>query len=71
MGLRVDAPVVLAHFFIILLLKASLARFPHFYLFWVLLANIPIVPAHFFISFLGLPRPIYLFFTSFLPWIFC
>ena len=63
MGLRADAPAVPAHFFINLLLKASLAYFPHLYLFWVLLANIPIMLAYFI--FLGLPQPIYFIFTSF------
>ena len=62
-GLRVDAPAVPAHFFINLLLKASLVYFPHPYLFWVLLANIPIMLAYF--TFLGLPQPIYFLFTSF------
>ena len=63
MGLRADVPAVPAHFFINLLLKASLAYFPHLYLFWVLLANIPIMLAYFI--FLGLPQPIYFLFTSF------
>lgn len=64
-GLQADTPAVPTHFFIKLLLRASLANFPHPYLFWALLANIPTMPAHFIISFLGLPRPIYFFFTSF------
>ena len=46
-GLRADAPAVLAHFFINLLLRASLAHFSHLYLFWALLASIPTVPAYF------------------------
>ena len=62
-GLRANAPSVPAHFFINLLLKASLAYFPHLYLFWVLLANIPIMLAYFI--FLGLSQPIYFIFTSF------
>ena len=66
-GLRADASAVLAHFFINLLLKAFLAHFPHLYLFCALLANIPAVLAHFTTSFLGFPRPIYFFFTSFTP----
>ena len=64
-GLWADAPTVPAHFFINFLLRASLACFPHLYLFWALLANIPAVPAYFIISFLTLPWPIYFFFTSF------
>ena len=47
MSLRADAPTVPTHFFINILLKASLAHIPHLYLFWALLANIPTVPAHF------------------------
>ena len=39
----------------------------HLCLFKALLANTPIVPAHFIISFLGLPWPVYFFFTSFTP----
>ena len=66
-GLRADAPVVPTHFFINLLLRTSLARFPRLYLFWALLANIPAVPTHFTTSFLRLPQPIYFFFTSFTP----
>ena len=65
MGLWVDTPAVPAHFFINLLLKASLAHFPHLYLFWALLPNIPTMPTHFTTSSLKLPRPIYSFFTSF------
>ena len=65
MGLWVDTPAVPAHFFINLLLKASLAHFPHLYLFWALLPNIPTMPTHFTTSSLRLPRPIYSFFTSF------
>jgi len=65
-GSQADAPVVLAHFFINLLLRASLAHFPHLYLFWALLASIPAMPTHFIISFLELPHPIYFFFTSFI-----
>ena len=61
--LQADVPIVPTHFFINLLLRASLAHFSHFYLFWVLLAKIPIVLAHFTISFLGLPRLIYLFYS--------
>ena len=63
-GLRADALAMPAHFFINLLLKASLAYFPHLYLFWVLLANIPIMLAYFI--FLRLPRLIYFLFTSFI-----
>ena len=72
MGLRADVPVVPTHFFINLLLRASLARFLHLYLYWALLANIlavcqPISLLHSF-GFLG---P----FTSSLPlllsWAFC
>ena len=66
-GLQADAPTVPAHFFINLLLRASLAHFSHLYLFWALLANIPVVPAHFTTSFLELPRPVYFLFTSFTP----
>ena len=66
-GLRADAPIVLAHFFINLLLRASLAHFPHLYLFWALLANIFVVLVYFTTSFLGLSRAIYFFFTSFTP----
>jgi len=47
MGLRVDVPVVPAHFFINLLLRVSLVHFPHLYLFW-LVGNIPAVPTHFY-----------------------
>ena len=54
-GLQADAPVVLAHFFINLLLRVSLAHFPYLYLFWALLANIFAMPAHFIILFLELP----------------
>ena len=64
MSLRADAPAVPAHFFINILLKASMAHFPHLYLFWALLANIPVVSAHF------IPRAYlahYFFFTSFTP----
>ena len=53
------------HFFINLLLKASLANFSHFYIFWALLANIPAVPVHFTTSFLKLPQHVYFFLTSF------
>ena len=60
-----DAPTVPTHFFINLLLRASLAHFPYLYLFWALLANILIVPTHLIISFLRLPWPIYFFYTSF------
>ena len=60
-----DAPTVPAHFFINLLLRASLAHFPYLYLFWALLANILIVPTHLIISFLRLPWPIYFSYTSF------
>ena len=55
MGLRADALVMPAHFFINLLLKASLAHFPYLYLFGALLANILVVPAHFIILFLEFP----------------
>ena len=65
MGLWVDTFTVPTHFFINLLLRASLAHFPHLYIFWALLANIPAVPAHFTTSFFGLSCPIYFFFTSF------
>ena len=64
-GLWVDAPAMLAHFFINLLLRASLTHFPHLYLFWALLANILVVPVHFTTSFLRLSRLIYFFFISF------
>ena len=47
MGLRADAPTVPAHFFVNLLLKASLAHFPHLYLFRALLTNILVVLTHF------------------------
>ena len=66
-GLRADTPTVSTHFFINLLLGVSLAHFSHLYLFWVLLVNIPAVPAHFITSSIGLPRPIYFSFTSFIP----
>lgn len=64
-GLRANAPTVPAHFFINLLLRASLTHFPYNYLFWALLANIPTLPAHFIISFIRFPRPIYFFFIFF------
>ena len=48
LGLRADAPAMPVHF-------------PHLYLFWALLANILVVPAHF------IPRAIYFIFTSFTP----
>ena len=64
-GLRADAPAMLAHFFISFLVKASLAYFPHLYLFWAWLAYIPVILAHFTTSFLGLSLPIYLFSTFF------
>ena len=67
MGLWVDALAVPAYFFINLLLRVSLAHFPYLYLFWALLANIPAVPTHLIISFLGLPGPIYFFCTFFTP----
>ena len=54
-GLQAGAPTVPAHFFINLLLRASLAHFSYLYLFWASLANIPVVPAHFTTSFLELP----------------
>ena len=66
-GLWADTPAVPTHFFINLLLRASLAHFPHLYLFWALLPNIPAMPTHFTTSFLEIPRPIYSFFTSFTP----
>ena len=47
MGLRADAPAMPTHFFINLLLRASLAHFSHLYLFWVLLASILAMLAHF------------------------
>ena len=47
MGLWVDALAVPAHFFINLLLMASLAHFPCLYIFWALLANILAMPVHF------------------------
>ena len=53
-GLWANALAVPAHFFINLLLRASLAHFPHLYLFWALLANILTVLAHFTTSFLEL-----------------
>ena len=64
-NLWADISIMPIHFFINFLLKVLLAHFPHLYLFWALLANIPTVPTHFTTSFLGLPRSIYLFFTSF------
>ena len=64
-GLRADAPAMPTHFFISFLLKASLAYFPHLYLFWAWLAYIPVILAHFTTSFLGLSPPIYLFSTFF------
>ena len=67
MGLQADAPTMPAHFFIHLLLRTSLTHFSHLYTFWALLANILVVPAHFTTSFLGLPQPVYFFFTSFTP----
>ena len=66
MGLQADSLAVPTHFFINLLLRASLAHFSRLYLFWALLANIPAVPAH-FTTFLGLPQSIYFFFTFFTP----
>ena len=51
-------------FFINFLLKAFLAHFPHLYLFWVLLANIPVVLAYFTILFLELSWSIYLFYSQ-------
>ena len=66
-GLWADTPAVPTHFFINLLLRASLAHYPHLYLFWALLPNIPAMPTHFTTSFLEIPRPIYSFFTSFTP----
>ena len=65
MGLQANAPTAPTHFFIHLLLKASLAHFSHLYLFWALLANIAAMPTHFTASFLEFPWPVYLFFTSF------
>ena len=65
MGLQANAPAAPTHFFIHLLLKASLAYFSHLYLFWALLANIAAMPTHFTASFLEFPWPVYLFFTSF------
>ena len=59
------------HFFVNPLLRASQAHFLHLYLFLILLANIPAVPAHFIISFLGLSQLIYSLFTSFTPMGFC
>ena len=67
MGLWTDTLAVSAHFFINLLLKASLTHFSHLYLIWALLANIPAVLAHFTTSFVRLPRLIYFSFTSFTP----
>ena len=66
-NLWVDVFAVPAHFFSNLLLRASLAHFPHLYLFRALLANIPTVSAYFTTLVLGLPRPIYFFFTFFTP----
>ena len=66
-GLWANAPAVLAHFFINLLLRASLAHFSHLCLFWALLANIPTMPTHFTTLFIGLLWPSYFFFTSFTP----
>ena len=66
-SLQADAPAMLAHRFINLLLRASLTHFPHLYLFWAWLANISTVPAYFTTSFLRLPLPIYFFSTSFTP----
>ena len=63
-SLRADAPTVPAHFFINILLKASLAHFPHLYLFWALLANIPTVPTHFIPrAYLAHLLPLYLFYS--------
>ena len=63
-GLRSNALAVSVHFFINFLLKAFLAHFPHLYLFWVLLANIPVVLAYFTILFLELSWSIYLFYSQ-------
>ena len=65
MGLQADSLAVPTHFFINLLLRASLAHFSRLYLFWALLANIPTVPTHFTTSFLGLSQPVYFLLTSF------
>ena len=65
MGLQANAPTAPTHFFIHLLLRASLAHFSHLYLFWALLANIAAVPTHFTASFLEFPWPVYFFFPSF------
>ena len=53
-----------AHLLVNFLLKASQTHFSLLYLSWALLANIPIVPAHFIMSFFRLPQPIYYLFTS-------
>ena len=66
-GLWANALAVPAHFFINLLLSASLAHFSHLCLFWALLANIPTMPTHFTTLFVALLWPIYFFFTSFTP----
>ena len=65
MGLQANAPTAPTHFFIHLLLRASLAHFSHLYLFWALLANIAAVPTHFTTSFLEFPWLVYFFFTYF------
>ena len=64
-GLQADSLAVPTHFFVNLLLRASLAHFSRLYLFWALLANIPTVPTHFTTSFLGLSQPVYFLLTSF------
>ena len=64
-GLRTNAPVVLAYFFINLLLRTPKAHFSHLFLFWALLASIPVVLAHYFIpqAFLTRLLPFYLFYS--------
>ena len=56
MGLQANAPAMLVYF-------------PHLYLFWALLANIPAVPAH-FIS-LGFLNPFTSSLSLLLPQAFC
>ena len=69
-GLWVDVPVMSAHSPINLLLRASLAHFPHFYLFWAcwptFLPCQPILPLHSF-GFLG---PYTSSLPLLLPWAF-
>jgi len=64
-GLQVDVLAMLTHFFINLFLKASLAHFPHLYLFWACWPTFLTCQPIFTNLFLGLPQPICSFFTSF------